>query len=159
MTATPNDRRLDDVDHRIVAELAADGRISNATLAERVGVAPSTALTRTRALRESGVIRGVHADIDAGALGASVQALISVHIRSGARHTIREFEEAMVALPQVLQTFFLGGTEDFVLHVAARDSDDLREFVVEHLSANRAVASTRTSLIFDHRSRPPVARP
>lgn len=53
-------------------------------------------------------------------------------------------------MPEVTQVLFLGGAEDFILHVAARDSDHLREFVVEHLPSHPSVASTRTSLVFEH---------
>ena len=56
----------------------------------------------------------------------------------------------MRELPEVLQVFFLGGSEDFIVHLAARDSDHVREFVLENLSANAAVANTRTSLVFEH---------
>ena len=58
--------------------------------------------------------------------------------------------DEMKALPEVTQVFFLGGTEDFILHLTARDSDHVRDFVLEHLSANPAVANTRTNMIFQH---------
>ena len=68
-------RALDDVDRDILGALAEDGRIPNNALAERVGVAPSTCLSRMRALRSSGVIRGIHADIDPAAVGRPLQAM------------------------------------------------------------------------------------
>lgn len=52
----------------------------------------------------------------------------------------------------MLNVFFLGGSNDFLIHVAARSPDDLRDFVVRHLSASREVASTETNLIFEHAS-------
>jgi len=68
-----------------------DARISNKDLAERVGIAQSTCLARVRALRESGVIRGYHADIDPRALGHDLQAMIAVRLQPTARSAIREF--------------------------------------------------------------------
>jgi len=53
-------------------------------------------------------------------------------------------------MPRVVQLFFLGGSEDFIIHLSARDTDDVRDFVLENLSANPAVASTRTSMVFEH---------
>jgi DNA-binding Lrp family transcriptional regulator len=53
-------------------------------------------------------------------------------------------------LPEVVQVFFLGGSEDFIVHVATRDTDHVRQFVVDNLSAHPSVASTRTSLMFEH---------
>jgi DNA-binding Lrp family transcriptional regulator len=141
---------LDDVDRRLLDVLTADARIPNNALAERVGIAASTCLTRVRALRERGVIRGYHADVDPAALGRPVQAMISVRLQSGARSHIDAFMASIAALPEVLDVFFLGGADDFYIHIAATGTDDLREFVVVNLSGNPDVAFTETNLIFDH---------
>jgi len=148
---------LDPVDLEIVELLLADARMSNVRLAEAVGIAPSTCLARVRALVEAGVIVGFHAALDPRALGLGLEALISVSIRSGARRTLSAFSAEMTELPEVMQVFFLGGAEDFILDVAARDSDHLREFVIEHLSSHPSVASTRTSVVFEHQT--PGLRP
>ncbi|MCK6081828.1 Lrp/AsnC family transcriptional regulator [Microbacterium sp. EYE_5] len=150
---------LDEVDRAIVGILAADGRISNAELAARVGVAPSTAHARTRGLIDRGVITGFHASVDQRIVGAGLQAMVHVTLRPGSRHeSIVEFAHEVRGLPQVIQVFFLGGSDDFLIHIAVADSSDVRTFVVEHLSAQRSVANTRTSIIFDyHRNR--VAAP
>ena len=141
---------LDDVDRRILRELVADARIPNNALAERVGIAPSTCLGRVRALRESGVIRGYHADVDPAALGRPIQAMISVRLQSHARGHIPDFMTKIAKLPEVLNVFFLGGADDFHVHIAARSTDNLREFVVVNLSGDPDVALTETNLIFDH---------
>jgi DNA-binding Lrp family transcriptional regulator len=143
-------REPDAIDRRLLQLLRDDARIPNARLAEEVGLAPSTCLARVRALVDSGVIAGFHAQLDPRALGLALEALISVNIRSGARQTIATFAEEMRELPEVQQVWFLGGAEDFILDVATRDSDHLREFVVANLSAHPAVASTRTSVVFEH---------
>lgn len=149
---TPNPVRvLDDLDRRIVAVLADDGRISNADLASVVGVAPSTAHARVRALVDRGVIAGFHASIDQAVLGRGLQAVIGVTLRGGLRQeSIEAFAAAIRGLPQVIQMFFLGGADDFLVHIAVAESTDVRDFVVNHLSAQPSVASTRTSLIFDY---------
>lgn len=141
---------LDEVDRRIVDVLRADARLPNSRLAELVGVAPSTCLARVRSLVDRGVITGFSARVNPAALGLGLEALISVSIRTGARQRITEFRDDLEHRPEVRQLFFLGGSEDFVLHVAVHDTDALRDFVVEQLSAHPAVASTRTSLVFQH---------
>lgn len=162
VTTVANNLRagLDDVDRRIVAELSADARLPNNALAERVGVAPSTCLGRVRSLRERGVIRGYHADVDPAALGRPLRAMISVRLQSGARGHLSGFAEKMAALPEVLEVFFLGGADDFLVHIATQGSDTMRDFVVQHLSSDPDVALTETNLIFDHlRSAPtPLSR-
>ncbi|GAB2488407.1 Lrp/AsnC family transcriptional regulator [Jatrophihabitans fulvus] len=141
---------LDAIDARIVRALAEDARIPNNALAARAGVAPSTCLARTRALRERGVIRGFHADVDPAALGRPLQAMIAVRLQSHARSHIPQFMARIAELPEVLDVFFLGGADDFHVHIAATGTGNLRQFVVENLSANPDVALTETNLIFDH---------
>lgn len=152
-TASPKNVRpvdLDDVDRRIVTALHADARISNSALADLVGVAASTCHGRVRRLQEAGVIRGFHADIDPSAIGLPLQAMISVSLQSNARGKIEGFIEHIRRRPQVMDVYFLAGADDFILHVAARDTDDLRSFVVQNLNADADVAGTQTSLIFEH---------
>jgi DNA-binding Lrp family transcriptional regulator len=140
---------LDEIDQTIIRELARDARIANNALADRVGIAPSTCLGRVRSLRERGVIRGYHADVDPAALGRPLQAMIAVRLQSNARGRIREFVSGVARLPEVLNVFFLAGKDDFLLHVAASSTAGLRD-LVERLSSNADVAYTETSLIFEH---------
>ena len=141
---------LDDVDRRILTILHTDARISNSALAEAVGIAPSTCHGRVRRLQDLGVIRGFYADIDPAAIGLPLQAMISVTLQAGARGKIRGFVAQIRRRPQVIDVYFLAGADDFLIHVAARDTDDLRSFVVDNLNADADVAGTQTSLIFEH---------
>ncbi len=141
---------IDDVDRRILVALHADARIPNSALAEAVGVAPSTCHGRVRRLQELGVIRGFHADIDPAAIGLPLQAMVSVRLQAGARGKIRNFIQQIRRKRQVIDVYFLAGADDFIIHVAARDTDDLRSFVVDNLNADVDVAGTQTSLIFEH---------
>lgn len=151
-TASPKNVRaaLDDVDRRILTALHADARMSNSALADLVGIAASTCHGRVRRLQDLGVIRGFHADIDPTAIGLSLQAMISVSLQSNARGKIDSFIHTIRRRPQVMDVYFLAGADDFILHVAARDTDDLRSFVVQNLNADADVAGTQTSLIFEH---------
>ncbi len=130
--------------------LHGDARMPNSALAEAVGIAPSTCHGRVRRLHELGVIRGFYADIDPVAIGLPLQAMISVSLQANARAKIRSFIAQVRSKPQVMDVYFLAGADDFILHVAARDTEDLRSFVVENLNADADVAGTQTSLIFEH---------
>jgi DNA-binding Lrp family transcriptional regulator len=142
--------QIDDVDRRILTALHADARMPNSALADVVGIAPSTCHGRVRRLQEIGVIRGFYTDVDPSAIGRPLQAMISVNLQSNARGRIRHFISEVRKLRQVIDVYFLAGADDFILHVAARDTDDLRSFVVENLNADADVAGTQTSLIFEH---------
>ncbi|HZL01552.1 MAG TPA: Lrp/AsnC family transcriptional regulator [Cellulomonas sp.] len=154
----PNDLRpdrgrrapLDDIDRRLLALLERDGRMPNNALAEAVGIAPSTCLARVRLLRESGVIRGFHADIDPAALGRGLRAMVAVRMQPGSRQQLAAFARHIAARPEILDVYFLAGADDFLVHVAVRDTEALRAFVVDQLSARPEVAVTQTSLIFEH---------
>ncbi len=141
---------LDAVDRAIIDELSADARLPNNALAERVGVAASTCLGRVRALRQSGVIRGFHADVDPELTGRPIQAMVQVRMQSHARGQLTEFMQEVSRLPGVLNTYLLGGGHDFFIHVATPDTETLREFVIAHLSGDPDVALTETNLIFSH---------
>ncbi|OBK48083.1 Lrp/AsnC family transcriptional regulator [Mycobacterium sp. 1081908.1] len=141
---------LDAVDRKILTLLHADARITNNALAEAVGIAPSTCHGRVRRLVDLGVIRGFYTDVDPVAVGLPLQAMISVTLQSNARGKIRSFIQQIRTRRQVMDVYFLAGADDFILHVAARDTEDLRAFVVENLNADADVAGTQTSLIFEH---------
>ena len=152
----PNFVQLDAIDRAILEILSADARLPNNQLAERVGVAPSTCLARVRALREAGVLRGFHAEIDLGALGRPLQAMISIRLTVHAREQIEDFTAAVRELPGVLSVFHMTGVTDYLVWVAAADMQELREFVVDHLATHPAVAHAETSLIYEHRRGPGI---
>ena len=141
---------LDEVDRRLLTLLHADARMSNSALADAVGIAPSTCHGRVRRLQDLGVIRGFHAEIDPAAIGLPLQAMVAVSLQSGSRGKIRTFIQQIRSKTQVIDVYFLAGADDFLIHVAARDTDDLRSFVVDNLNADSDVAGTQTSLIFEH---------
>ena len=144
-------RELDDVDRRIVDALRREGRLPNNALAAQIGIAASTCLTRVRSLIERGVVSGFHAEVDPAWIGRPIQAMIAVRLRSDARGAINDFSDRLAAMPEVLNVYFLAGADDFHVHVAAKDPDDLRMFVVDHLSSAPEVALTETNLIFEHK--------
>jgi DNA-binding Lrp family transcriptional regulator len=144
------DVRLDSTDRAILRVLADDARVSNKELAERVGVAQSTCLARVRALRESGVIRGYHADIDPRALGHDLQAMIAIRLQPHARGAMAEVVTTLSRRPEVLDVYFVAGANDFLLHVATSSTDELRRLVADRLNRDPAIAGTETALIFEH---------
>ncbi|MER5862275.1 Lrp/AsnC family transcriptional regulator [Kitasatospora sp. NPDC002040] len=140
---------LDDTDRAILRILAENARIPNNALADAVGIAASTCLTRVRALRERGVIRGFRAEIAPAAIGLPLQAMISVRLRAHTREQNESFRAAAPDMPGVVTVFHMAGSDDYLLHVVLAHPDALRDFVVDHLTTHPAVAQTRTNLIFE----------
>ncbi|WP_293699696.1 Lrp/AsnC family transcriptional regulator [uncultured Agrococcus sp.] len=149
-TTAEDSLRTDATDRKIIDELRRNGRIPNAQLANAVGLSPSSCHSRVKALQRRGVIRGFTAEVDPGALGCALQALVFVRIHPRARAGMEQFANGLRARPEVAQLYFLGGSEDFLIHLWVRDSNHVRDFVLDALSANPAVAHTDTKLIFEH---------
>lgn len=151
MSRPDDPRPLDDVDRALLNLLEEDGRATNAQLARAAGIAESTCLARMRTLRERGVIRGVHADVDPVAVGRPVEAMVAVRFSGHERSHIEVFTEQVPQLPGVLSLFHVSGATDFYVHVACPNAHDLRDFVLDHLTSRPGVAHAETSLIFDSR--------
>ncbi|AXB49100.1 Lrp/AsnC family transcriptional regulator [Amycolatopsis albispora] len=141
---------MDELDSAIVRHLQEDARQSNRDIARKIGIAPSTCLERTRLLRERGVIRGYHADIDLPALNRGVQALVTAQVRPLSRTVIDAFWQSVAKLPEVLSVFVTAGSDDFLLHVSAQDIEHLHSFLVDRLAKRREIVSFRTSIVFQH---------
>ena len=90
--------RLDDIDRHILAELQADGRMTNVELARRVGISAPPCLRRVRTLEEQGYIRGYHAEVDARELGFEVQVFAMVRLVSQSERDLSAFEDRARAL-------------------------------------------------------------
>jgi len=141
---------LDELDKAILRELQADARRTNKDIAAAVGVSPSTALERTRSLRERGVIRGAILDLDLAAIGRGVQALIAVRIRPPSRRNIEGFRNWVSQMPETVGVFVVSGSEDFLVHVAVKDNQDLYAFVIDRLTERPEIADVRTSVVYEH---------
>ena len=146
----PTNLRIDSLDEKILWELIKDAQLSNAALAAHLHVSPSTTHARVRALKDSGVIRSSHVEVDFEALGLTVQSLVSVRLRAQARPQVKTYARQVSQLPNVVSVFFVGGSVDFLIHVACTSTTQLRDFVASHLSMDPAVASTETQIVFEH---------
>lgn len=141
---------LDRIDFEILGLLQKNARMTNKDLAERVGVAPSTCLERVRRLVDSGTIRGFHADVDPGALGVALQAIIAVRLRQHMRKMVDSFHDHLINLPEVRSVFHITGSDDYLVHVAVKDSNHLRDLALDSFTTRPEVDHIRTRLIFEH---------
>jgi DNA-binding Lrp family transcriptional regulator len=139
--------RLDPIDRKILAELQADGRMTNVELAKRVGISAPPCLRRVRTLEEQGFIKGYHADVDARELGFEVQVFASVGLQKQAEADLSAFEERCRGWPLVRECHMLNGEVDFILKCVAPDLSTFQRFLTEELTAAENVASVKTSLV------------
>ena len=138
--------KLDDVDRQILSDLQTDGRMTNVELAKRAGISAPPCLRRVRVLEDGGIIRGYHADIDADALGYSVNVFAFVGLTSQAETDLQEFEDMVCAWPQVRECHMLMGETDFLLKIVAHDWDDFQRFLTSRLTPAPNVSHVKTAL-------------
>jgi DNA-binding Lrp family transcriptional regulator len=139
--------KLDPIDRKILAELQADGRMTNVELAKRVGISAPPCLRRVRTLEEAGYIRGYHADVDPRLLGFEVQVFAMVGLQSQAEVDLAAFEERCRGWPLVRECHMLNGEVDFILKCVAPDLSTFQSFLTEQLTAAPNVISVKTSLV------------
>jgi len=137
---------LDRIDRKLLAELQAEGRVTNVDLASRVGLTAPPCLRRVRALEEEGVIRGYHADLDPSKLGFAITVFAMVSLRSQAEEDLRAFEDHIRGLPEVRECHMLNGEIDFILKIVSHDLQSFQEFLTSKLTPAPNVASVKTSL-------------
>lgn len=114
---------LDKFDVRILAELQADGRLTNAELAQRVGLSAAPCWRRVRALEQAGYIKGYRAEIDRHRIGLGVLAFVRLDANRSTGELTREMEEAIRTIPEVISCHYISGAGTFELQVVSRDLD------------------------------------
>ncbi|WP_398474996.1 Lrp/AsnC family transcriptional regulator [Tardiphaga sp.] len=150
-------KSLDEIDLKILAEIQADGRITNVELAKRVGISPPPCLRRVRALEEAGYIQGYRGLLDPRKLGFDVTVFASVHLSSQADADLKAFEDFVRKEPLVRECWMLSGEIDFILKCVAPDMATFQVFVSQ-LTAAPHVRNVRTSLVL-HNSKFEAAVP
>lgn len=141
--------KLDAVNNRILHELTADGRVSNAELAERVGLSASACLRRVQELERSGVIKGYRAVLDRAALGTGFTAFIAVGLSDHTKASQKAFEESIVTSPEVRECHNITGVFEYLLRVEAADLSAYKIFHTEVLGTLPQVNSITTYVVME----------
>lgn len=138
--------KLDKIDRRILHDLQADGRMTNVDLAHNAGISAPPCLRRVRALEESGLIRGYHADLNAEALGFAVTVFAQVGLSSQAESDLKAFETLIAGWEEVREANMLAGETDFLLKIVAEDWDSYQRFLTTKLTAAPNVSHVKSAL-------------
>ena len=136
---------LDKFDIAILHELQADGRLTNAELAQRVGLSAAPCWRRVRALEADGYILGYRAEIDRHKIGLGVLAFVRLDAERVARDATQALEAAIRALPEVISCHYISGTGTFELQVVTQDLDSFSRFALRSLMNLPNVKDLHTS--------------
>jgi DNA-binding Lrp family transcriptional regulator len=147
MEALTMARSLDRLDRRILEELQSDARLSNQELAKRVGLSPAPCWRRLRRLEQEGFISSYATQLSAAAIGLPILAYAQVSLENHHPESVKQFDNLIAELPEVLECHTMSGTNDYLLRIVASSIEAYERFLSTHLLQIRAVRSVNTSFV------------
>lgn len=144
---------LDAIDRQILALLQDNGRMTNAALAEAVGLTPTPMLQRIRKLEQAGVITGYRAVVDPAKVGRPVLAFVHVTLKSHGLAVHQRFLQLVEGLPEVLECHHIAGEEDFLVKIAVHDIAEVESFLLRRLSAAEVIGRVKTTFVLSSSKR------
>ena len=138
-------RKLDDIDRRILAALQADGRMTAQELADRVGLSASPCARRVRLLEEAGVVKGYVAVIDQAKVGLPISVFASVKLERQREDDLDRFSQAVARWPEVVDCYLMTGQRDYLLRIVVSDLESYERFIKDKLTRLDGVASIESS--------------
>ena len=144
LTQVPN---LDAIDRSILRVLQTEGKISNVDLAERVHLSPSACLRRVKALEDGGVIAQYVALLNPKAVGQPGTSFTIINLEKLTQKAMASFEQAVRDVPEVLDCFYVAGTNDYLLRFTYSDAADLERFHLGVLERLPGVVRSNSMLV------------
>ena len=136
---------LDAIDRSILSVIQLDGRITNAELADRVGLSPSACHRRLRQLESAGVIDSYAALLKRAEVGRGVSVFIEISLESQREELLDDFERAIAEVPYVMSCHLMAGNADYLVHVTCRDVADYETVHREHIAVLPGVTRVRSN--------------
>jgi Lrp/AsnC family leucine-responsive transcriptional regulator len=137
--------KLDAIDLRILAELQADGSLSNIELARRVHLSASPCLARVKALELAGVISRYVALVNASQLGLGLNVFINISLQTQSKATLADFEARIAEHDEVMECYLMTGDSDYLIRVAVADIAALERFIIDQLTPIPGIEKIRSS--------------
>ncbi len=138
---------LDAFDYSILSALQANASLTNAELAERIGLSASQCSRRKSILETEGYITGYSARLNTAKLGFSVQAIVRINLSSHGKAQAEDFATYLQAFPQVRAAYSVSGDADYILHVTARDLEHFADFIHRHLLPYGRIGQVRSEIV------------
>ena len=137
--------KLDHIDHKILKHLQENARITNAELADKVGLSPTPCLRRLRRLENDGIIKGYHTEVNREALGVNVTVIILVKLEREDDKTLREFEQAIKDREEVMECYLVTGKFDYFIRVLIPTLAAYEAFLSETILRMPNIATVESS--------------
>ena len=137
---------IDSHDKVLLRQLQANGRATNAELAQAANLSESACFRRVRALEAAGVITGYAALVDPGAIGLGLTVYVSITLSSQAQDVLAAFETAVAEAPEIVECHLMTGQADYIVRLVASDVDDLERLHAKVLTRLPGVARLNSSI-------------
>lgn len=139
--------KLDSIDRKILELLQANSNITNAQLAQEVGLSPAPTLERVKKLETQGVIKSYHAVLDMASVGLGVTTFVMVSLKGHNKENIEKFSKAIAHIPEVVECHHVTGQADFILKVVAPDIPAYQNFLLEKITNIEVVDNMQSTII------------
>jgi len=139
---------MDTLDRQILIQLQQDGSLTNARLAQALGLSQSAMSERVRRLEQDGHITGYRALVDPASLGLGLQAFVAAELNHHSTASIQSFEQGVMTLQAVRACYHVAGRFDYLLHVAVRDLEHLGHLIKYDIAAIPGVDKVETMLVY-----------
>ncbi|MES9903584.1 MAG: Lrp/AsnC family transcriptional regulator [Sedimenticola sp.] len=137
--------KLDATDRKILKLLQADGRMTNAELAEMISLSPSACLRRVQKLEESEIIDGYVMLVRQEAVGKPTSIFVEISLSSQSVESLEAFEAAVKTCPEIMECYLMSGDSDYLMRIVAADTRDYERIHKQHLSSFPGVARIQSN--------------
>jgi Lrp/AsnC family transcriptional regulator, leucine-responsive regulatory protein len=139
--------KLDPTDRKIIEILQANSNITNAQLAQEIGLSPAPTLERVKKLENSGVITSYHALVDLTSVGLGVSTFVTVSLKGHNKENINKFIKEIKNVPEVIECHHVTGQYDFILRMVSSDIPSYQNLMLEKLSNIEVVDNLQSTII------------
>jgi Transcriptional regulators len=139
--------KLDATDRKILEILQANSNITNAQLAQEIGLSPAPTLERVKKLETAGVIKSYHAVVDLASVGIGVSTFVMVSLKGHNKDNISKFISAISKIPEVVECHHVTGQADFILKVVASDIPAYQSLMLEKVTNIEVVDNMQSTVI------------
>ena len=139
--------KLDSIDRKILELLQANSNITNAQLAQEIGLSPAPTLERVKKLETQGVIKSYHAVVDMASVGLGVCTFVTVSLKGHNKDNIEKFIKAISKISEVVECHHVTGQADFILKVVASDIPAYQNLMLEKVTNIEVVDNMQSTVI------------
>lgn len=139
--------KLDKIDRAILDILQANAKITNAQLAQRIGLSPAPTLERVKKLENSGIIKSYHAQVSHENVGLGVSTFVMVSLKGHNKDNIDAFVKSIGGIDEIIECHHVTGSGDFILKVIAQDIPSYQKLMLEKVSNIEVIDNMQSMVI------------